>query len=62
MSNVAAGLLDNPLKYAHIVTSTTHKTLRGPRGGIIMMGKDFVCAEAAEKANPQAAVSIYLFI
>lgn len=38
---VAAGLLDNPLKYAHIVTSTTHKTLRGPRGGIILMGKDF---------------------
>ena len=38
---IAAGLLDNPLKYAHIVTSTTHKTLRGPRGGIIMMGKDF---------------------
>lgn len=39
---IAAGLLDNPLKYAHIVTSTTHKTLRGPRGGIILMGKDFV--------------------
>lgn len=38
---IAAGLLDNPLQYAHIVTSTTHKTLRGPRGGIIMMGKDF---------------------
>lgn len=38
---IAAGLLDNPLKYAHIVTSTTHKTLRGPRGGIILMGKDF---------------------
>jgi len=33
--------LDNPVKYAHIVTSTTHKTLRGPRGGIILMGKDF---------------------
>lgn len=38
---IAAGLLDNPLEYAHIVTSTTHKTLRGPRGGIILMGKDF---------------------
>lgn len=38
---IAAGLLDNPLRYAHIVTSTTHKTLRGPRGGIILMGKDF---------------------
>ncbi len=38
---IAAGLLDNPTKYAHIVTSTTHKTLRGPRGGIILIGKDF---------------------
>jgi len=38
---IAAGLLDNPLPWAHIVTSTTHKTLRGPRGGIILMGKDF---------------------
>ena len=37
---IAAGLLENPVKYAHIVTSTTHKTLRGPRGGIILMGKD----------------------
>ncbi len=38
---IAAGLLENPVKYAHIVTSTTHKTLRGPRGGIILLGKDF---------------------
>lgn len=38
---IAAELLENPVKYAHIVTSTTHKTLRGPRGGIILMGKDF---------------------
>ncbi|MDD2595153.1 MAG: serine hydroxymethyltransferase [Bacteroidales bacterium] len=38
---IAAGLLKNPVKYAHIVTSTTHKTLRGPRGGVILIGKDF---------------------
>ncbi|MBR4968999.1 MAG: serine hydroxymethyltransferase [Alistipes sp.] len=38
---IAAGILENPVKYAHIVTSTTHKTLRGPRGGIILLGKDF---------------------
>lgn len=38
---IAAGLLDNPMKYAHIVTTTTHKTLRGPRGGLILMGEDF---------------------
>ena len=37
---IAAGLLDNPVKYAHVVTSTTHKTLRGPRGGVILVGKD----------------------
>ncbi len=38
---IAAGLLDNPVKYAHIVTTTTHKTLRGPRGGMILMGHNF---------------------
>lgn len=38
---IAAGLLENPVKFAHIVTSTTHKTLRGPRGGIILLGEDF---------------------
>jgi glycine hydroxymethyltransferase len=38
---IAVGLLDNPAKYAHVVTSTTHKTLRGPRGGVIVVGKDY---------------------
>ena len=38
---IAAGLLNNPVPYCHILTTTTHKTLRGPRGGMIMMGKDF---------------------
>ncbi len=38
---IAAGLLKNPVEYAHIVTTTTHKTLRGPRGGAILIGKDF---------------------
>jgi glycine hydroxymethyltransferase len=38
---IAAGLLKNPVQYADIVTTTTHKTLRGPRGGVILMGKDF---------------------
>ena len=38
---IAAGLFENPLKHAHVVTFTTHKTLRGPRGGIILLGKDF---------------------
>lgn len=51
---IAAGLLDNPVKYAHIVTSTTHKTLRGPRGGIILMGKDF--ENPWGKTTPKGAV------
>ena len=51
---IAAGLLDNPLKYAHIVTSTTHKTLRGPRGGIILMGKDF--DNPWGKTNPKGEI------
>ncbi len=38
---IAAGLLENPVKHAHIVTTTTHKTLRGPRGGVILLGEDF---------------------
>ena len=38
---IAKGLLNNPMQYCHIVTTTTHKTLRGPRGGLIMLGKDF---------------------
>ena len=51
---IAAGLLENPVKYAHIVTSTTHKTLRGPRGGIILMGKDF--PNPWGKTNPKGEV------
>ena len=51
---IAAGLLDNPLKYAHIVTSTTHKTLRGPRGCIILMGKDF--DNPWGKTNPKGEI------
>ena len=51
---IAAGLLDNPLKYAHIVTSTTHKTLRGLRGGIILLGKDF--ENPWGKTNPKGQV------
>ena len=51
---IAAGLLENPLKYAHIVTSTTHKTLRGPRGGIILLGKDF--ENPWGKTTPKGAV------
>ncbi len=38
---IAKGLLNNPVPYCHIITTTTHKTLRGPRGGVIMMGQDF---------------------
>jgi len=38
---IAKGLLNNPMQYCHIVTTTTHKTLRGPRGGLILLGKDF---------------------
>jgi glycine hydroxymethyltransferase len=38
---IASGLLNDPIPYCHVVTSTTHKTLRGPRGGMILMGKDF---------------------
>jgi glycine hydroxymethyltransferase len=38
---IAKGLLNNPVPYCHIITTTTHKTLRGPRGGLILMGKDF---------------------
>jgi glycine hydroxymethyltransferase len=53
---IAAGLLDNPVKYAHIVTSTTHKTLRGPRGGIIMMGKDFL--NPWEKTTPKGELKM----
>ena len=51
---IAAGLLDNPVKYAHIVTSPTHKTLRGPRGGLILMGKDF--ENPWGKTNPKGQV------
>lgn len=51
---IAAGLLNNPMEYCHIVTSTTHKTLRGPRGGIIMLGKNFnnPWGRTTKKGNP----------
>jgi glycine hydroxymethyltransferase len=38
---IAKGLMNDPIPHCHIVSTTTHKTLRGPRGGLIMMGKDF---------------------
>jgi glycine hydroxymethyltransferase len=53
---IAAGLLKNPLEYAHIVTSTTHKTLRGPRGGVILMGKDF--ENPWGKTNPKGEIKM----
>ena len=57
---IAAGLLDNPLQHCHIVSSTTHKTLRGPRGGIIMMGKNFdnPWGRTTKKGNPIKMSSI----
>ena len=53
---IAAGLLKNPVQYAHIVTSTTHKTLRGPRGGIILIGKD--CEDPQGRTTPKGAVKM----
>ena len=53
---IAAGLLKNPVQYAHIVTSTTHKTLRGPRGGIILIGKDF--EDPQGRTTPKGAVKM----
>ena len=53
---IAAGLLDNPVKYAHIVTSTTHKTISGTNGGIIMMGKDF--PNPWEKTTPKGELKM----
>jgi glycine hydroxymethyltransferase len=52
---IAKGLLSDPLPHCHIVSSTTHKTLRGPRGGIIMMGKDFdnPFGETLKNGNPK---------
>lgn len=63
---IAAGLLDNPLDYAHIVTSTTHKTLRGPRGGIIMMKEDFpnpkgICTPKGEVKMMSACLDSSVF-
>lgn len=53
---IAAGLLDNPVKYAHIVTTTTHKTLRGPRGGMILMGHDF--ENPWDKKSPKGEIKM----
>lgn len=53
---IAAGLLKNPVDYAHVVTSTTHKTLRGPRGGVILLGKDF--PNPWGKKTPKGAVKM----
>lgn len=53
---IAAGLLENPVKYAHIVTTTTHKTLRGPRGGLILMGRDF--ANPWGKMTPKGEIKM----
>lgn len=57
---IAAGLLNDPMPHCHIVTSTTHKTLRGPRGGIIMMGKNFdnPWGRKTKKGNPIKMSSI----
>lgn len=59
---IAAGILDNPLQHCHIVTTTTHKTLRGPRGGMILMGKDFnnPFGEVWEKTGNPKKMSILL--
>lgn len=53
---IAAGLLDNPVDYAHIVTTTTHKTLRGPRGGMILMKHDF--ENPWGKTTPKGAIKM----
>jgi len=63
---IAAGLLENPVKWAHIVTSTTHKTLRGPRGGIILVGKDFdnpwgICTPKGEIKKISAMINSAVF-
>jgi len=57
---IATGLLNDPIKHCHIVSSTTHKTLRGPRGGIIMMGEDFEnpWGRTTRKGNPIMMSSI----